>query len=169
MMKKLQKKKNNKGFSLVELIVVIAIMAILVGVLAPTILGQIEKSRHSKDIQALDGIYSALTLVMADETAGAKLTSMAGTQTTLADVLTDAGIQKIADDATSLISGTGLATGRMTSQAFKDVTASDVKVTVTNGEVKVEVASKDGKYASYASDGGTVSTPATPTTASGNN
>ena len=29
------KKMNNKGFSLVELIVVIAIMAVLIGVLAP--------------------------------------------------------------------------------------------------------------------------------------
>ena len=35
-MKKTQKKLGNKGFSLVELIVVIAIMAVLVGVLAPT-------------------------------------------------------------------------------------------------------------------------------------
>ena len=30
-----KKQKNNKGFSLVELIVVIAIMAVLVGILAP--------------------------------------------------------------------------------------------------------------------------------------
>ena len=35
-MKKL--KNNNKGFSLVEILVVIAIMVVLVGVLAPTIL-----------------------------------------------------------------------------------------------------------------------------------
>ena len=32
------KKKNNKGFSHVELIVVIAIMAVLMAVLAPTML-----------------------------------------------------------------------------------------------------------------------------------
>lgn len=57
-MKKLN--KDNKGFSLVELLVVIAIMVVLVGVLAPTLLGNIEKSRVSSDIQVLDSIAGAI-------------------------------------------------------------------------------------------------------------
>lgn len=40
---------NNKGFSLVELIIVIAIMAILIVVLAPQYLKYVEKSRVSSD------------------------------------------------------------------------------------------------------------------------
>lgn len=67
-MKRFKKaKKNNKGFSLVELIVVIAIMAVLVGVLAPTLIGNIEKSRESKDLQNLDSIRQAVVTAMSDE------------------------------------------------------------------------------------------------------
>lgn len=51
--------KTNGGFSLVELVVVIAIMAILVGVLAPAYLRYVEKSRKQKDETAADEIMHA--------------------------------------------------------------------------------------------------------------
>ena len=49
------KKLNNKGFSLVELIIVIAIMAILVGVVGTQVIPYLESSRKAKDEQ----IFSA--------------------------------------------------------------------------------------------------------------
>lgn len=62
------KKKNNKGFSLVELIVVIAIMAVLMAVLAPTMLRYVEKSRIQKDRSAVSEVINAVNNALADET-----------------------------------------------------------------------------------------------------
>lgn len=58
--------KNHKGFSLVELIIVIAIMAILVGVMAPQLIKYIEKSNVSADTQLLDAIYDAVVYASVD-------------------------------------------------------------------------------------------------------
>lgn len=58
--------KNNKGFSLVELIIVIAIMAVLVGVIAPQLIKYIEKSRTSADVQFCDTVHTALLIAMSD-------------------------------------------------------------------------------------------------------
>ena len=59
-MNKKQKSLTNKGFSLVELIIVIAIMAVLVGVLAPQFLKYVERSRKSTDVQNVASIVTAL-------------------------------------------------------------------------------------------------------------
>ena len=58
--------KNNKGFSLVELIIVIAIMAILVGVMAPQLIKYIEKTNVSADTQLADTCKEALVTAMMD-------------------------------------------------------------------------------------------------------
>ena len=58
--------KDNKGFSLVELIIVIAIMAVLVGVLAPQFIKYVEQSRRSSDIQTADQIREAFLADIAE-------------------------------------------------------------------------------------------------------
>ncbi len=58
--------RKNKGFSLVELIIVIAIMAILVGVMAPQLIKYIEKSKVSADTQSADSVHTAVVTAMLD-------------------------------------------------------------------------------------------------------
>lgn len=60
-------KTNNKGFSLVELIIVVAIMAILIGVLAPQYIKYVEKSRVASDEQLAEQCYTAVQSALADE------------------------------------------------------------------------------------------------------
>ena len=62
----MKKEMNNKGFSLVELIIVVAIMAVLIGVLAPAYLQYVEKSKKTKDCQAVGSIMDAAEIVASD-------------------------------------------------------------------------------------------------------
>lgn len=93
-----EQKLNNKGFSLVELIIVIAIMAVLIGVLAPQYLKYVEKSRVSADADQVDTFISAVEIYSASNgvvdgqikfDADGKITTVDATVTA---ALSDAGI-----------------------------------------------------------------------------
>lgn len=60
MLKKLQNRLNeSKGFTLVELIVVIAIMVILIALLVPNVVGYISSSQTTANLSAAKSIYNA--------------------------------------------------------------------------------------------------------------
>ena len=61
------RKNENKGFSLVELIVVIAIMAVMTSVLAPALLQYVERSRAQKDDSAMGEVTNAIMLALSDQ------------------------------------------------------------------------------------------------------
>lgn len=81
----MKKEMNNKGFSLVELIIVIAIMAVLVGILAPQYLKYVNNSKVSTDVTNAQEMATAFNTAIADSliTANGK---------SLADLCTAAGI-----------------------------------------------------------------------------
>lgn len=74
MKKQVQKIKENKGFSMIELIIVVAIMAILVGIIGAALIPYMEKSRASKDKSILDAVYNAYSSAIAETEDPSKLT-----------------------------------------------------------------------------------------------
>ena len=59
--------RSNKGFSLVELIVVVLIMAIIAVALAPQVMKWVENSRISSDLETKSDIEKMCQLALTDE------------------------------------------------------------------------------------------------------
>ncbi len=98
--------KNNKGFSLVELIIVIAIMAILVGVIAPQLIKYIEKTNESSDTQLCDTLRSALTTAALDPDVVKDGHGINMSGTSIASCCTDASYKKAVEDILGFSVGT---------------------------------------------------------------
>ncbi len=75
---------EREGFSLVELIIVIAIMAILIGVIALAVIPNIQRSRESKDLSTLDSILSGLNVSVANTKLGDEISTATDINTVLA-------------------------------------------------------------------------------------
>ena len=60
------KEKSNSGFSLIELIIVIAIMGVLTGILAPTFIKYVEKSKKAKDVYTAAQIARAVNIAFVE-------------------------------------------------------------------------------------------------------
>ena len=67
------KKSNKKGFTIVELVIVIAVIAILAAVMIPTFSGVIDKANQSAVLQVATSLYKeAYAIDLADGTLDGK-------------------------------------------------------------------------------------------------
>lgn len=161
MKKRIQKylSGSNEGFSLVELIIVIAIMAILVGVVALAVIPYLEKSRESKDLQALDTVAGAATTAVAD----AKVTGSDSItiDTSAADwdsaCTTSSDAQKKIKDAIKTTLGDTVPT--FGSTGAKDSTVTIQWDTKANVVVAYVVPNSDAKWTAQATVGTLSTTP----------
>ena len=136
------KKTNNNGFSLVELSVVVAIMAVLMVVVAPQMLRYVERTRLQKDNSAIAEVANAVKIAMADET----INTAVGASTTVTfsnPAGATTGAKTITFDATDELEaelqamfGPSVATS---SNTYRDSTANIVLIIEnTSGTVTVE-------------------------------
>lgn len=97
------KTNKNKGFSLVELIVVVLIMAIIAVAMAPQVMKWVDKSRQAKDASNYDALYAAAQIATTEysptETVTISMTST-GTDTSIAEGV-DASVKTKFDTAMS--------------------------------------------------------------------
>ena len=144
-MKKLR--KNDKGFTLVELIVVLVILALLAAILVPALLGYIDKAKKEKNYQAAQEVHTAVQ-ALATESYGK---GESKPKMSLADIESLAGIENLSEVVV----------------VFKTKT-DDTKVNFQVSSMSVKFSSdsaatyytyhknKDGKYIWEATDAATV-------------
>lgn len=135
-MNKKQKSLTNKGFSLVELIIVIAIMAVLVGVLAPQYIKYLDKSKISADKQLADNLRQAITTTMLDP----EFTTFTTTLATSPADIPNTGETTLNDFWKEVYGIMGVTDGAALETALKYDNTADIKYSVgTDSDVTVTV------------------------------
>lgn len=71
-------KRNKKGFTLAELLIVVAIIAVLVAIAIPVFTTQLEKAREATDEANIRSIYAALSADVLTDTAVASVSDFNG-------------------------------------------------------------------------------------------
>lgn len=71
-------KKQNKGFSLIELIIAIAIMAVAVAFIAPSYLSTLREARYDKDETKFESMCYAFKTALAEPEVKKEMESLAG-------------------------------------------------------------------------------------------
>lgn len=136
----MKREMNNKGFSLVELIIVVAIMAVLVGVLAPQYIKYLDKSKAGTDRQLADNLKQAITTTLLDPdlgtatngapaagTAATDITSVDETKKFWAEVFDIMGVA----DGSTLVGKLKYSNGGSPAMTFEVTSTKSVKITVT--------------------------------------
>ena len=137
----MKKRCNDKGFSLVELIIVIAIMAVLVGMVGAQVIPYINSTKRAKDIQILSAIQTASVAAYSEKVESAPTTGSFTIVITPGpsdeDVYTCDDAQEVADEAQFLVSAPYLteSSKKFSSNVFKGIDKIEVVFDLDNAKV----------------------------------
>lgn len=134
-------KKTNKGFSLVELIIVIAIMAILAGAIAPALIRYIDKSRKSNDVSSCKTIKTAVETALGNEDIYEYLVNNMSGSTVTIEVVPN----KTTMSTTAGVTGTGSNNEALVINGLTKENPADLNLSITQNDVIAEIGTNIGE------------------------
>ncbi len=153
-MKRLKEmKKNQKGFTHVELIVVLVILAILAAMLVPALLGYIDRARQGKYNEEFHSIYTALQVINDERYAAGSTTPLSATKP-----LTDTELTEV----NNMIAPTNIAAAADVTPAYDTASTAKHAEWAINGLTKCKFTSQDGKTVEGTMTSGSVTITNTP-------
>lgn len=131
------KKNSKKGFTLVELIVVLVILAILAALLIPSLTGYIKKAKEKQIIaETRQAVMAAQTIVDEEYAKGNILT---GLQTGTDDPFTKEKVAELAEVADAHITSVNVNNGLVTELVYTNGKKCTYKKTAADAEATFEV------------------------------
>ena len=137
-------KSSKKGFTLVELIVVLVILAVLAAMLVPALVGYIDRAKAEKEYQTAATVYGAAQAVITEKYAKNEFTDA---EKSAKKIVTGAELKSMGGtgkDAVIILAGVDSKAVTGYEFSFKDNIISGGKVTISGYDYTLTISTTDG-------------------------